>query len=173
MALPIKETRYSKQRVDGILLHRDDRRTMAILEVKPFIRVKKEAAIQRQEAAQMAAWISSEGEASTGARVPITRVASIGVCSYLHRHEVYLVFAAFDDEYVRYVTGNAKAKAKVDTFLRMHQFGLFVIAEGHGLVIGESGMERNNVICCCRAGSIYLDSSLNFRATPHQISPKI
>ena len=42
------------------------------------------------------------------------------------RHEAYLTFATFDDEYVRYVTGNAEAK--VDTFLRMRQFGPFVIS---------------------------------------------
>jgi hypothetical protein len=42
------------------------------------------------------------------------------------RHEVYLTFAAFDDKYVRFVTG--KAEAEVDTFLRMHQFGPFVIS---------------------------------------------
>ena len=46
-------------RVDGVLLRHYDNRVVAILEVKPFVRGKKEAAIQRQEAAQMAAWISS------------------------------------------------------------------------------------------------------------------
>ena len=42
------------------------------------------------------------------------------------RREVYLTFATFDDEYVRYVTG--KAEAKVNTFLRMHQFGPIAIS---------------------------------------------
>ena len=42
------------------------------------------------------------------------------------RHEIYLTFATFDDEYARYVRGNAEAK--VDTFLQMHQFGPFVIS---------------------------------------------
>jgi hypothetical protein len=36
---------------------------MAILEAKPFVRGKDEAATQQQEAAEMAASISSEGEA--------------------------------------------------------------------------------------------------------------
>ena len=61
-------------RVDGVLLHRYDNRVVAILEVKPFVRGKKEAAIQRQEAAQMAAWISSssEDEAEVEAVKPMT-----------------------------------------------------------------------------------------------------
>ena len=54
-------------RVGGVLFRRRDHQIMAILEVKPCVRGKKEADIQRQEAAQMAAWISSEGEASTEA----------------------------------------------------------------------------------------------------------
>jgi hypothetical protein len=40
------------------------------------------------------------------------------------KHEVYLTFATFDDEYVEYVSGNAEVKD--DTFLRMNQFGPFV-----------------------------------------------
>ena len=54
-----KEDKKFQARVDGVLLYRYDDRVVAILEVKPFVRGKKEAAIQRQEAAQMAAWISS------------------------------------------------------------------------------------------------------------------
>jgi len=108
-----KEDKMFKARVDGILLRRHDHRIMAILEVKPFVREKKEATIQRQEAAQMATWISSfprEDEANPGAGTSMT-------------HEVYLTFAIFDDDYVRYVKG--KAKAKDDTFLRMNRFGPF------------------------------------------------
>jgi hypothetical protein len=67
-----KGEKMFEARVDGVLLRRCDQQIMAILEVKPFIRGKKEAAIQRQEAAQMAAWISSEDEASTGTGVSTT-----------------------------------------------------------------------------------------------------
>jgi hypothetical protein len=67
-----KGDKIFEARVDGVLLRRSDHQIMAILEVKPCIRGKKEADIQRQESAQMAAWISSEGEASTEAGVPIT-----------------------------------------------------------------------------------------------------
>jgi len=56
-------------RVDGVLLNRYDNQVVAILEVKPFVREKKEAAIQRQEAAQMAAWISSSSEDKAGVGV--------------------------------------------------------------------------------------------------------
>jgi hypothetical protein len=62
-------------RVDGVLLRHYDNRVVAILEVKPFVRGKKEAAIQRQEAAQMAAWISSHSsraEAEVEAMKPMT-----------------------------------------------------------------------------------------------------
>ena len=64
-------------RVDGVLFRRSDHMIMAILEVKPFVRGKKEAAIQRQEAAQMAAWISSfpsEDEADREAGIHMTCV---------------------------------------------------------------------------------------------------
>ena len=41
------------------------------------------------------------------------------------KHEVYLTFATFDDEYIKYVSG--KAGVDDDTsFLRMNQFGPFV-----------------------------------------------
>jgi hypothetical protein len=59
-------------RVDGVLIRRSDHRIMAILEAKPFVRGKGEAAIQQQEAAEMAASISSEDEASAEAGVPMT-----------------------------------------------------------------------------------------------------
>lgn len=100
-------------RVDGVLLRHYDNRVVAILEVKPFVREKKEAAIQRQEAAQMAAWISSHSR-KVDAVKPMM-------------HEVYLTFATFDNEYVRYVTGDAGAED--DTFLRMNQFGPFVTSD--------------------------------------------
>jgi hypothetical protein len=57
------------------------------------------------------------------------------------RHEVYLTFAAFDRDYVGYVTG--KAEAKVDTLLRMHQFGPFVISNVLG---GQSRANHRGVI---------------------------
>jgi hypothetical protein len=61
-------------RVDGVLFRNTDDAIMAILEVKPFVRGKKEAAIQRQEAAQMAAWISNSLEASdTGTHTTYVR----------------------------------------------------------------------------------------------------
>jgi hypothetical protein len=62
-----KGEKIFEARVDGVLFRRRDHQIMAILEVKPCVRGKKEADIQRQEAAQMAAWTSSEGEASTEA----------------------------------------------------------------------------------------------------------
>jgi len=46
-----KRDKVFEARVDGVLLRRCDHQIMAILEVKPFVRGKKEAAIQRQEAA--------------------------------------------------------------------------------------------------------------------------
>ena len=46
-------------RVDGYLRRKNNNTPLAILEVKPYTRDRKPVAIQMQEGAQMAAWISS------------------------------------------------------------------------------------------------------------------
>jgi len=55
-------------RVDGYLSRKGTNDALAILETKPFVREAKRDDIERQEGAQMAAWISSE-----------TRYGSLGV----------------------------------------------------------------------------------------------
>jgi hypothetical protein len=58
-------------RVDGYLQTFHDNQIKAIVEVKPFIREKKILEIQMQEAAQMAAWISSNPDANLTSEEPL------------------------------------------------------------------------------------------------------
>ena len=52
-------------RVDGLLYHRNHQDVLAIIEVKPFLRSSNLDAVQMQEAAQMAAWISQHPPSSS------------------------------------------------------------------------------------------------------------
>ncbi|MCJ1467786.1 hypothetical protein MMC07_006411 [Pseudocyphellaria aurata] len=108
---------------DGFLqLGRDGSKARAILEVKPFVRKVNSLAIQRQESAQMAAWIyQSPGEhfSVPGKEGPCFRrlLVSQDAC------EIYMTIAEYDSAYIDYIHGKEEATSGEPSFLTMHQYG--------------------------------------------------
>ncbi|KAM5353708.1 hypothetical protein ACJ41O_000358 [Fusarium nematophilum] len=85
--------------------------TLAIIEVKPYRRMKPDAnatAVRTQEGAEMASWIATE--AKRGLLPP--RITASGGMVYRRIliaqdfDEIFVTIAEFDDLYVRYITGN-------------------------------------------------------------------
>jgi len=60
-----KKDKGYEARVDGLLRRPSDGRVLAILEVKPCVRLHRKVDIRMQESAQMAAWISSDPDNSS------------------------------------------------------------------------------------------------------------
>ncbi|KFH45556.1 hypothetical protein ACRE_036030 [Hapsidospora chrysogenum ATCC 11550] len=94
-------TKIFEARVDGCLRHRETKKILAIIEVKPHARYRDGVgkSIRMQEAGQMAAWISNN---------PPQLASNEKDCRLLvsqDRGEIYLTFATFDGEYVKYVQG--------------------------------------------------------------------
>ncbi|KAK5994473.1 hypothetical protein PT974_04948 [Cladobotryum mycophilum] len=88
---------------DGIL--EENCPTLAIIEVKPHKRVDNRVAIQMQEGAEMAAWISSKpfsGEMPKLADPERHRRVIISQ----DFNEIFIIIAEYDDEYVDYITGS-------------------------------------------------------------------
>jgi hypothetical protein len=132
-------------RVDGTLRRRGgEKEILAIVEVKSARRANFLSVIRMQEAAQMAAWISSCPE--TAAKNSDIRndprhrsVHNNGHC-LLNFHannfsrrllisqdkeEIFLTFATFDGHYVDYITGKGREQFDQSSFLQMQTAGPF------------------------------------------------
>lgn len=100
-------------RVDGYL-STSDRQTFAhaIVEVKPYVRSSNRLAIEWQEGAQMAAWISQTSTMSDGYLGGLLRSPSDGTFRRFmvsqDRHEIYVTIAEYDEVYVKYLTGKKR-----------------------------------------------------------------
>ncbi|PWY86572.1 hypothetical protein BO94DRAFT_624752 [Aspergillus sclerotioniger CBS 115572] len=110
------ENGHFEARTDGCL---EDRRseTYAIVEVKPMLRERESIRIQMQESAEMVAWIKSDPDpdgflSSCGLRVLVSQ----------DRHEIFLTFADYGFDYVKYLN-NTLGPDEKPGFLTMHQFG--------------------------------------------------
>ncbi|PIG80682.1 hypothetical protein AARAC_007784 [Aspergillus arachidicola] len=106
-------------RTDGCLEGEDSEslKTYAIVEVKPMLRTIHLERISMQEAAEMVAWIKAEPDpsgfvSSCGCRVLVSQ----------DRHEVYLTFAEYSENYVKYLN-NTLGKDESPGFLTLHGFG--------------------------------------------------
>ncbi|OGM39915.1 hypothetical protein ABOM_011311 [Aspergillus bombycis] len=106
-------------RTDGCLEGGDSEslKTYAIVEVKPMLRRNQLARIAMQEAAEMVAWIKAEPDptgfvSSCGSRILVSQ----------DRHEIYLTFAEYGENYVRYLN-NTQGNDEAPGFLTMHGFG--------------------------------------------------
>ncbi|OJD21249.1 hypothetical protein ACJ73_07409 [Blastomyces percursus] len=122
---PEKKSLY-EARTDGhfSLITEDTPRSLSILEVKA--QARKESKPWMQESAQMAAWIYDEPYAGNDS------VQNFRRCMITQdRHEIYLIIATYDENYVAYLQEKPLAKG-ADSFLQMHQIGPFTpTAEGH------------------------------------------
>ncbi|KAB8257905.1 hypothetical protein BDV32DRAFT_151882 [Aspergillus pseudonomiae] len=106
-------------RTDGCLEggNSETLKTYAIVEVKPMLRRKQFARIAMQEAAEMVAWIKAEPDpagfiSSCGSRVLVSQ----------DRHEIYLTFAEYGANYVKYLN-NTLGQEESPDFLTLHEFG--------------------------------------------------
>ncbi|KAH9885069.1 hypothetical protein F4778DRAFT_761863 [Xylariomycetidae sp. FL2044] len=106
-------------RVDGYLRSRDTKKVLGIVEVKPYARYSRKDGeeVKMQETAQMAAWIS-EDPPTLGANEETTRLLISQ-----DRDEVYLIFATFNGDYVKYVQGTTSNAQH----MIMREYGPFAI----------------------------------------------
>ncbi|KAK2811373.1 hypothetical protein FQN50_002251 [Emmonsiellopsis sp. PD_5] len=89
----------------------------AIVEAKPMLRFKELDRISMQEAAEMVAWIKCDPDpddfgSSCGRRILISQ----------DRHEIYLTFAEYSADYVKYLNGTLGPNESPG-FLMMYEFG--------------------------------------------------
>ncbi|MCJ1462256.1 hypothetical protein MMC07_000856 [Pseudocyphellaria aurata] len=110
-------------RTDGFLrLDSDDEKVAAIMETKPYVRQKDLRGIQKQEGAQMAAWIH---------QCPNNHLPGSGEEGRCFRrllvsqdsHEIYLTIAEYDYDYMNYLHGNVQATIGKPSLMVMTQYG--------------------------------------------------
>ncbi|PYI31145.1 hypothetical protein BP00DRAFT_425792 [Aspergillus indologenus CBS 114.80] len=104
-------------RIDGYLEDGSTAKVRTLIEVKPVLRRIKRALINMQEAAQMVAWIKSDPDLDgslnkTGRRLHVSQ----------NRHEVFLIFAEYDQDYLDYLDNKPTPGTGVH-FLTMHEYG--------------------------------------------------
>ncbi|KAL4946272.1 hypothetical protein BDV06DRAFT_183087 [Aspergillus oleicola] len=86
----------------------------ALVEVKAVLRDKKKKDICMQEAAQTVAWIKKLPDIGGHLNMKGRR---IHVCQ--DRHEIYIIYAEYDNEYLEYLGGEEKP----DAFMTLYEFG--------------------------------------------------
>ncbi|PWY87803.1 hypothetical protein BO94DRAFT_574909 [Aspergillus sclerotioniger CBS 115572] len=92
-------------------------KTFAIVEVKPMVRFKQSNRISMQEAAEIVAWIKCEPDPDD-----FTSGCGLRILISQDRHEIYLTFAEYDANYIRYLN-NTLGKDEKPGFLTLHVFG--------------------------------------------------
>ncbi|KAL3248313.1 hypothetical protein ABHI18_012098 [Aspergillus niger] len=105
-------------RTDGCLRGKVDGEVRALIEVKAALRRESRFAICMQEGAQIVAWLKNYPQ-SPG-KFPFRRFQVSQ-----DRHEIWLSFAEYDDEYIRYIDHGFQDPKRPRTFLTMHEFGPF------------------------------------------------
>ncbi|RSL86763.1 hypothetical protein CEP52_015740 [Fusarium oligoseptatum] len=130
-------------RVDGVFRNSSSG-TGAIIEVKPMPRhhkvtIKK---IRMQETAQMAAWIAAEppktatmprsqqqlklGSGSKSKKAAVKPKVHRRLLVSQDRHQIFLIVATFDDEYVHYISGDDD---NAQSFLVMQEYGPYDVGK--------------------------------------------
>ncbi|KAE8148500.1 hypothetical protein BDV25DRAFT_168393 [Aspergillus avenaceus] len=97
---------------------------VVIIEVKPMTR-NESPRVMLQETAQIVAWIYAEPDNIQG-KTRTERFRRFLLCQ--NRHEIYLVVADYDADYVDYVT-NPGRDSECQSFLKMNQLGPWSIAD--------------------------------------------
>ncbi|KAI1170048.1 hypothetical protein F4777DRAFT_570640 [Nemania sp. FL0916] len=118
-ALQSKGNKVYEARVDGYLRSRDNK-VKAIVEVKPYTRGTKYWNTRMQEAGQMAAWIGTDPPDVQAMRAQKKNCRRLLVSQ--DRHEIYVIIAEFDADYVDYICGHDPANL---SFLEMQDYGPF------------------------------------------------
>lgn len=103
-------------RTDGVL-EDSNSKTYALVEVKPMSRYTKDDRIAMQEAAEIVSWIKCEPDSDgflsdCGNRVLVSQ----------DRHEIYLTFAEYNANYVKYLNSTMGGNERRE-FLTLHAFG--------------------------------------------------
>ncbi|GFN12324.1 hypothetical protein AtubIFM54640_010071 [Aspergillus tubingensis] len=105
-------------RTDGYLRGKVDGEVRALIEVKAALRRESRLAICMQEGAQIVAWLKSHPQQP--GKLPFRRFQVSQ-----DRHEIWLSFAEYDDEYLRYIEHGFQDPERPRSFLTMHEFGPF------------------------------------------------
>ncbi|KAI9367111.1 hypothetical protein BJX61DRAFT_538326 [Aspergillus egyptiacus] len=94
--------------------------TRILIEVKAPFRANKESQIRMQESAQMVAWLKQyPNTPSSGLRYRRIHIAQ-------DKHEIFLIFAEFDPEYVEYLDGKTDPHSgDKKSFMTLHEVGPF------------------------------------------------
>ncbi|MCJ1464763.1 hypothetical protein MMC07_003376 [Pseudocyphellaria aurata] len=110
-------------RTDGFLqVGSDGSKTRAIVETKPRVRNVNPLGLQKQEGAQMAAWIYQSPDkdfAVSGKESPCFRRLLISQDSC----EIYMTIAEYDSAYLDYLHGKEEATYDEPSFLKTSQYG--------------------------------------------------
>ncbi|RDH37517.1 hypothetical protein BDQ94DRAFT_157058 [Aspergillus welwitschiae] len=112
-------------RTDGYLRGKVDGEVRALIEVKAALREHSRLEIRMQEGAQMVAWLKNYPQ-SPG-KFPFRRFHVSQ-----DRHQIWLSFAEYDDEYIRYIVHGLQDPERPRSFLTMHEFGPYnTLKESH------------------------------------------
>ncbi|KAL2814678.1 hypothetical protein BDW59DRAFT_177902 [Aspergillus cavernicola] len=110
-------TKLYEARTDGHLFLSMNEDSKVIVEVKPATRARCPR-VRMQETAQMVAWIHVERDIIRDKVNDKFRRLLISQ----NRHEIYLIIAEYDAEYVDYIT-NPKRDKKCNSFIKMNEYG--------------------------------------------------
>ncbi|GAQ40819.1 hypothetical protein AtubIFM55763_006893 [Aspergillus tubingensis] len=112
-------------RTDGYLRGKVDGEVRALIEVKAALRKHARFEICMQEGAQMVAWLKNHPQ-SPG-KFPFRRFHVSQ-----DRHQIWLSFAEYDDEYLRYIEHGFQDSERPRSFLTMHEYGPYdTLKESH------------------------------------------
>ncbi|PYH67311.1 uncharacterized protein BO88DRAFT_391735 [Aspergillus vadensis CBS 113365] len=112
-------------RTDGYLRGKVDGEVRALIEVKAALRENSRLEICMQEGAQMVAWLKNYPK--TPGKLPFRRFHISQ-----DRHQIWLSFAEYDDEYIRYIEHGFQDPGRPRSFLTIHEFGPFnTLKESH------------------------------------------
>ncbi|OJD10982.1 hypothetical protein ACJ73_09640 [Blastomyces percursus] len=118
-------TKLYEARTDGHLSLPNDSNSKAIVEVKPTMRGESPR-VRMQETAQMAAWIHVERGTIGGKKPEEERFRRLLLSQ--DRHEIYIILADYDADYVDYLT-NPNRDSACQSFLTMNEFGPWDISD--------------------------------------------
>ncbi|OJJ69020.1 hypothetical protein ASPBRDRAFT_658316 [Aspergillus brasiliensis CBS 101740] len=103
-------------RTDGYLRGKADGEVRALIEVKAPLRELSRLEICMQEGAQMVAWLKNYSGSPERFPFRLFHVSQ-------DRHEIWLSFAEYDAEYIRYIEAGFQDPERPRSFLTMHEYG--------------------------------------------------
>ncbi|GKZ30561.1 hypothetical protein AbraIFM66950_009572 [Aspergillus brasiliensis] len=105
-------------RTDGYLRGKVDGEVRALIEVKAPLRELSRLEICMQEGAQIVAWLKNYSESPEKFPFRLFHASQ-------DRHEIWLSFAEYDAEYIRYIEAGFQDPERPRSFLTMHEYGPF------------------------------------------------